>query len=25
VVPGAVRGVVATLSFRPERPSMPAD
>ncbi|MEF3082738.1 HAMP domain-containing sensor histidine kinase [Luteimonas sp. SMYT11W] len=24
VVPGAVRGVVATLSFRPERPSMPA-
>ncbi|MGO3126537.1 MAG: sensor histidine kinase [Luteimonas sp.] len=25
VVPGAVRGVVATLSFRLERPSMPAD
>ncbi|MFL6587026.1 MAG: sensor histidine kinase [Luteimonas sp.] len=25
VVPGAVRGVVATLSFRPDRPSMPAD
>jgi len=24
VVPGAVRGVVATLSFRPGRPSMPA-
>lgn len=25
VVPGATRGVVATLSFRPESPSMPAD
>lgn len=24
VVPGAVRGVVATLSFRPDRPSLPA-